>query len=290
RVPKRPQQTLPLDGRDTARDFHRGTFDTMLSSGSHLQSGSCPRVPRGIPSRGRRAANLAAVLMAAAVGWGAATASAQSTSTGRYFPLDQTTRPGVAGQLAGVQCGFVPAIQPVRVELGGEGGQVAFYSGPDNQATTLEAPAVAGLCVGHVYRLKISDLPEFPGVELYPTVELVDRLHPPRGREVEFAIPIIVTAEEIAAALEGRLVTKVIYLEQPDRVIPVRSTTASRVRRAGPRDNAVALADEAGRPLVILRLGGRLPDAAVPEPGFFGTGAPVQFFGKQSPPVEAVRQ
>ena len=132
--------------------------------------------------------------------------------------------------------------------------------------------------VSSIYRLRISDLADFPGVELYPTVELLDRLHPPRGREIEFAIPIALTAQEIGFALQGRLVTKVIYLEQPDRAAPVRNANAARTRVADPRDNALAAADEAGRPMVIVRLGGRLPDAAAPEPGFYGTGAPVQLF------------
>jgi len=262
----------------------------MLSPRSNLQSGARPQSPCGARGRSLCGRILALCLAALAIGAMAATASAQSISNGRYFPFDQTTPPGVAGEWAGVQPGFVQAIQPVRVEVDGQGGRIAFYGGPEGQATTLEAPAVAGLCVGHVYRLKISDLQDFPGVELYPTVELVDRLHPPRGREVEFAIPIIVTADEIAAALDGRLVTKVIYLEQPHREIPVRSTTASRVRQARPRDNAFALADEAGRPLVIVRLGGRLPDASAPESGFFGTGAPVKLYGKQPVPMEAVRR
>ena len=130
--------------------------------------------------------------------------------------------------------------------------------------------------MGSIYRIKISDLPDFPGAELYPTVELIDRLHPPRGREIEFAIPILLTAEEIAMALEGRLVTKVIYLEQPDRAAPVRNTNAARNRVAEPRENLLAIADEAGRPMVIVRVGGRLPDAAASESGFFGFGEPVQ--------------
>ena len=257
---------------------------------SNLPKNARPQKSCGARSCGRRGVILAACLAAVACGAGSATALAQSTSAGRYIPLAQTTRAGVAGEWAGLQPGFVPAIQPVRVEVDSQGGQIAYYSGPEGAPTTLEAPAVAGLCVGHVYRLKISDLKDFPGVELYPTVELVDRLHPPRGREVEFAIPIIVTAEEISAALDGRLVTKVIYLEQPNREIPVRSTTASRVRLARPRDSALALADEAGRPLVILRLGCRRPDERNPEPGFFGTGAPVQFYEKQPAPQEAARR
>src|SRR4029077_13133437 len=133
-------------------------------------------------------------------------------------------------------------------------GEVAFYTGPECRATALAAPAVVGLRGGSTYRLKISNLADFPGVELYPTLELLDRLHPPRGREIDFAIPITLTAEEIESALDGRLVTKVIYLEQPDRAAPVRNATADRVRLVRPKDNALAIADEAGRPMVIVRL------------------------------------
>jgi hypothetical protein len=263
--------------------------DTMFLIGSKLRS--AVRAGASAESgRHPRTRVLAAALAAVAIGWMSATASAQSTSGNGYFPLDQTAPPGMAGQWAGVQPGFVPVIQPVRIDLGEQGGQVSFYSGPGGEATILPAPAVAGLCVRSVYRVKISDLRDFPGVELYPTVELIDRLHPPRGREVEFAIPIILTADEIAAALEGRLVTKVIYLEQPHREVPIRRTTASRVQRVPPRENALALADEAGRPMVIVHLGGRTPDAGISDPSFFGTCAPVQFYGKQPPGVEAARR
>ena len=111
-------------------------------------------------------------------------------------------------------------------------------------------------------------------------------MHPPRGREIEFAIPLTLTEQEIDLALEGRLVTKVIYLEQPDRAQPLLGTTATRSRPAAPRENALAIADEEGRPMAIIRLGGRLPDANAPEPGFFGSGAPVQRLEPSEPAGE----
>jgi len=232
---------------------------------------------------------LTAGLLALLAGW-TTTAHAQSTSRGRYFPLDQSTPPGVAGQWSAIRPGFAMVMQPVRVELVGQGGQVGVYTGPDAPPALLPAPAVVALRVGSTYRLKISDMADFPGVELYPTVEMLDCLHPPRGREVEFAIPIVLTADEIASALDGRLVTKVIYLEQPDRAAPVRNTTAARNRLAHPRENVLALADEAGRPMAIIRLGGRLPDAGAPGPGFFGNCAPVLFIEQPGEIREAVQR
>lgn len=221
---------------------------------------------------------VAAGLVAAATLIGPATATAQSPTRARYFPLDQTTAPGVAGQWSTAgRRGQPCALQLIRVELPGEGGRVGFYTQPEGGEVQLEAPAAAAMQVGSVYRLKISDMPERPGVELYPTVELLDRLHPPRGREAEFPVPISFTEQEIRYAIQGRLVTKVIYLEQPDRAAAVRNTAAARTRIADPRENVLAAADEAGRPMAIVRLGGRVPDPNVPEPGFFGTGAPIQF-------------
>ena len=228
---------------------------------------------------------MALATLSPSTGW------AQSTNRGRYFPLDQTTAPGVAGRWSGAQRGFIPVMQFVKFELPGEGGQVAFYTNPVGENTAATAPAIAALRVGSVYRVKISDMPDFPGAELYPTLELIDRLHPPRGREVEFAIPIVLTADEIAMALEGRLVTKVIYLEQPDRAAPVRNTTAARNRLTDPRENLLAAADEVGRPMVIVRLGGRLPDATAAESGFFGFGDPVQVLERSATPKdEATRE
>ncbi len=181
-------------------------------------------------------------------------------------------------------------MQPVRVEVAGQAGTISVYQGPDAREVSLTAPALVGLRVGLVYRLRISDLADYPGVELYPTVELIDRLHPPRGRELEFAVPIILTTDEIDAALDGRLVTKVIYLEQPDRAIPIRNSTAARTRPVQPRENVLEMADEAGRPMAIVRLGGRVPDAGTLELGFFGSGAPVQVFDQPVPKREAGRR
>lgn len=227
------------------------------------------------PAGRRRFMLLAGGFLVAAVGGWPATTYAQSTPHGRYFLLDQTVPPGTAGRWAGVQRGFAPVMQPVRVELP-EGGQVAYYSSPAGDHADMAAASVVALQVGSVYRLKISEMPGFTGAELYPTVELIDRLHPPRGREIEFPIPIVLTVEEISQALDGRLVTKVIYLEQPDRADPVRRTDKARSQIARPRDNVLALADEAGRPMAIVRLGGRAPDSGAVDSGFFGTGAPIQ--------------
>jgi hypothetical protein len=198
-------------------------------------------------------ARLTAGLLAVASCLSPVSVLGQGPSGGRYFPLDQTTPPGVAGQWSTASRRTRhTAMQPIRVELPGEAGQVAFYTGQNGAASTFAAPADASIRIGSVYRLKLSEMPDFPGVELYPTVELLDGLHPPKGREAEFPVPITFTEHEIRLATQGRMITKVIYLEQPDRAAPVRNSTAARTLLAGPRENILALADAAGRPMAIV--------------------------------------
>ncbi|MFN0052751.1 MAG: hypothetical protein ACKV0T_11205 [Planctomycetales bacterium] len=219
--------------------------------------------------RGLRLA-AAAAGMAASVAWG------QGGPRGRHFPLHHNAPPGLAAQWSTAarrsSCG---TRQMIRVELPEGGGRVSIYTHPQAGSALLGSPALAIVQVGSVYRLKLDDLPDYPGVELYPTVELLDRLHPPAGREAEFPVPITITEQEIQLALQGRMVTKVIYLEQPDRARVRSGPTTEPTRMAEPHENILAAADDAGRPMAILRLGARTPDPRNPEPGFFGNGAPV---------------
>lgn len=247
-----------------------------------MPSSTALLIPMGDRRKRRRAGAVAAGLMAAA-GWlGTSFSLGQQPASGRYYPFNHNLPPGVAGGMAAANHRDVNCfMQPIRVELPGEGGAVSFYGSAHGAATEIAAPADAAVQVGPVYRMRLSQMPDFPGVELYPTVELLDRLHPPRGREAEFPVPISFTAEEIRLSVEGRMITKVIYLEQPDRAAPRSGANSSRVRVADARENILAAADEAGRPIAIVRLGSRAPDRTAPEPGFYGMGAPIQLLQPQ---------
>ena len=197
----------------------------------------------------------------------------------RYFPLNTPLPPpGRAGDWAARAANGSPMrFQPVDIQLPVEG-QVTWYSSGPADAQVAPAPSMAGLLLGPVYRVKLSNLADYPGMELYPTIELVDRLHPPSGRAAEFPIIISFTTDELELAEQGQLITKIIYLEQPNRA---SLQSAGRGKALAPvkvssRENPLEIADINGRPLAIVRLGGRVPDSNRPEPGFFGSGAPVQ--------------
>ena len=84
------------------------------------------------------------------------------------------------------------------------------------------AKLLAGMLIGQVYRLKIGNLPGHEGEEIFPTIEVIDRLYPPPGQAARFPIPIELTAEELRFALDGRYVLRVIYLEDVHTAPPLR--------------------------------------------------------------------
>lgn len=202
-------------------------------------------------------------------------AIAQDAGSGRYFPLDHRV-PGMASRWAEtINRPCEAYVQPVRIELPTRG-LITFYDGAPQNAILTQAPSQAGMIVGQTYRVRISGLPEFPGADLFPTIELIDRLHPPAGREQEFPIPIQLTADEIASALDDQLVTKVVYLEQPQFANPKPVDQPLRVATLPSSVNLLEAADQRGRVMAIVRLGGRVPDLQDPhDRHFFGNSAPV---------------
>ena len=179
----------------------------------------------------------------------------------RYFPLDHRVPTGVAGHWnALIRPAAAGWPQPVSVRLPSTG-EVTFFEWSLNKSLPTLAPASVDMQVGSAYRFKVSGMPEFPGLELYPSVEILDRLHPPAGLQREFPIPVEITEQDIELVLQDQFVTKVIYLEQPDLAVPEEQDQRTRVVDLPVTANLIKEADLRGRPMAILRIGGRVPDA-----------------------------
>src|SRR5579885_3459747 len=136
------------------------------------------------------------------------------------------------------------------------GMRVTFYQGqarPHEFAT----PVVVGLRPGYVHRVKLSNLPDRPGVALYPTLEVRGTpCLPPRMQPREHPAPFPVGDADVRRALAGTLVTKVVYLEHPDKSFPgagdrVPETEVPRFH--DPMQDAW----DFGRPMYALRMGER---------------------------------
>jgi hypothetical protein len=194
---------------------------------------------------------------------------------GMWQPLHHNAPPGqVAAWLNAINNHNATWLQPVRVELPSEG-SVAVFSASQQPTAVLSTPAQFSAAVGHVYRLRLAGMPEFPGVEIFPTVEILDRLHPPAGREQDYPIPVVITEDDLRIALSGRLVTRIVYLEQPQLAVPYDPLRRDFPQSTGPRDNAMVEADRKGRPMMIVRIGGRTPSPFQTPASFYGTGGAV---------------
>ncbi len=81
--------------------------------------------------------------------------------------------------------------------------------------------------------------------------------------------------------------TKVVYLEQPQLAVTGDLTRAMLSRVLPPDRNLLIEADRSGRPMILVRLGGRTPDDSQPDAAFFEPPAPFRLAEIQSRPSEA---
>lgn len=188
------------------------------------------------------------------------TASATAQPGEVHYRQQANMPPGAIGQAqlerGGPLRGYT---QPVQI-LAPPGAKIALAAGPDYQQP-LPAPVSVGMQIGMVYRFQVSAIPQQPGLEVYPTIEVINRLYPPPGHKARFPIPVELTQRELELALAGRFVTRVIYLEDPRSALPVAETPGEqRVFEVAPGQDPLQVADVLGRPMAILRMGSRVPE------------------------------
>ncbi len=222
----------------------------------------------------RRTLALASWLVLAATAW---------AQTPWHYQDKSDLPPGVIGQRQLQRGGPLPGyFQPVEVTAPA-GTLVSVVS---DGAFTEPRPGklLAGMLIGQVYRLKVANLPGHEGEEVFPTIEVIDRLYPPPGQAGRFPIPIELTAEELMFALDGRYVLRVIYLEDVATAPAIRDEKGEqRFIDIAPGRNAMQAADRLGRPMAILRMGSRVPLPAEDQSQFLYQQPPVIVF--DPPPV-----
>jgi uncharacterized repeat protein (TIGR01451 family) len=143
------------------------------------------------------------------------------------------------------------------------GGRVTVYRGDQGGPRELDLPVTLGFRPGYVYRVKIDRLPG-QQLPLYPTLEVRGSLClPPQVNPADYPVPFVLDETDVAHVLEGVLLTKVIYLEHPDRAAPAATRPGQLLERAvSPGEDLLEEARQYGRPMVVVRVGGRPQDTA----------------------------
>jgi hypothetical protein len=174
-------------------------------------------------------------------------------------------RPPGAVAAVGALTGAVAAPFPVQrteVRFVGPAGMKISWYGPsaDGKGSFgpqyLQAPARYNFLQASIYRLKLSDIPNRPGLELYPTLEVV----PAKPKTCTFlahsAVPVSFTEEDFEQVAAGNFVVKVIYLPDP-QFQDLAATGPDEVvsSRLEPGVDPIIEAKRRGSILLVVRLG-----------------------------------
>ena len=142
-----------------------------------------------------------------------------------------------------------------------QGVRVTAFPGSE-LARMFDAPMVVGLRPGYVFRFELTGLPYNARQSLYPEVELRGVLVPRAGMKyMDYPIPLAFTQADIERVLRGGLITKVIYLEDPEKAgfLPRFSPISPSKRPMEPNGRRSRTPRKTGRLMAILRLGDRKP-------------------------------
>ena len=154
---------------------------------------------------------------------------------------------------------LVPAPLLAAKVIAPKGTRVTAYPG-SALAKTFNAPAVLGLRPGYSYRFELSNIPNHPGRTLHPEVEVRGTLVPRPGMKyMDWPTPLLFTSNDLERALLGAMITKVIYLEDPEKAIPAEFGLNNPMEiPADTEQQAIKDALANGRVVAILRLGSRV--------------------------------
>jgi uncharacterized repeat protein (TIGR01451 family) len=154
----------------------------------------------------------------------------------------------------------IPAPVLAAKVLAPQGVRVTAFPGSPLARMT-DTPAVYGFRPGYVYRLQLTNLPGFPGRALYPEIEVRGSLVPRIGMKyMDWPVPLLFTPNDIDRALSGSVITKVIYLEDPEKAFPGATTADNPVEfPAASDEEAIRAATANGRLVAIVRVGGKIP-------------------------------
>src|SRR3954464_10257948 len=126
-----------------------------------------------------------------------------------------------AGQAPAVPPPALPPAPFLFVTVGVPDGTKVTWHPTGKEETTTTGPV--GLRPGYPYRFQLSDIPGLKGTVLHPSIEVRGALVPRPGLEdvSKHPVPIEFTENDIDRAVHGRLTTKVYYLEDPEKAVPV---------------------------------------------------------------------
>jgi hypothetical protein len=139
--------------------------------------------------------------------------------------------------------------------------QIAWFApSPDGRngftPTQVDVPGRYNFVQGGIYRLKLSNLPGRPAIDLYPTLQVM----PANVRTATFlahsTVPVAFTEEDFEQVAAGNFVVKVVYLPDPQfQDLAVAGPDEVVSTRLEPGVDPIAEATRRGSVLAVIRMG-----------------------------------
>jgi hypothetical protein len=262
-----PYNASPPTGEAAARAMLAQSMPLELVQAANMGRGSCPGgfcPPPGVIPAGNLISppGIPPVPGTGVPGMGMSSGGGPAPVT-PYMP--QALRPPGAVAAVGALTG--PGVSPfgaqrTEVRFVGPAGMKISWFAPNAEGKPgfgsqfLEAPARYNFLQASIYRLKLSDIPHHPGVELYPTLEVV----PAKAKTCTFlahsAVPVSFTEEDFEQVAAGNFVVKVVYLPDP-QFQDLAATGPDEVvsSRLEPGIDPIVEAQRRGCILLVVRLG-----------------------------------
>jgi uncharacterized repeat protein (TIGR01451 family) len=189
-------------------------------------------------------------------------------------PITSTPKPVAPAEAPGTAVIVEEMDEPAEPSLP-DNVQVVRFQGPEGLKVEVLGPdpepvpqgdgkglATFGMKVGVGYKLRLSNLPDRPEVELFPVIEIVGHLHRPAKIDpAKFPIRVAFTLDDLfSAADHGRLITQVVYLEDPEQALPIKTARDEPPSvMLNPAEEPLKVGAALGRVMAIVRIGGRKP-------------------------------
>jgi len=135
--------------------------------------------------------------------------------------------------------------------------RITWYGPNGLSDTVLTTPARYNFAQGGIYRLKLSNIPGRPGVDLYPTLEIVPATAKTATYLAHSSVPVSFTDEDFEQVLAGNFLVKVVYLPDPQYqdLAAVAGPAEVISTRLEPGVDPIAEARRRGEILLIVRMG-----------------------------------
>lgn len=135
-----------------------------------------------------------------------------------------------------------------------------FTQGPDGKpafsTTPLETPARYNFAQAAIYRLRLSNIEGRPGLEVYPTMEVVPSNPKTEAFLSHSSVPVEFTTEDFKQIADGNYVVKVIYLPDPQyQDVAGTGTDEILSTRLEPGADPIQEALRRGSILLVIRMG-----------------------------------